>query len=141
MVAVSTEDLPMNPSLPNKNTRSAITILLVDDDPFMLRLMDLILREAGYEIIQARSGEQALAAIREHPAVDLVISDVVMPGMDGELLRETVKRHWPACKFIVCSGYPDKCWDLANGEAPIATLPKPFTASALKERVREVLAA
>ncbi len=132
--------LRMNPPSPNKAPQSATTILLVDDDPFMLRLMDLILRGAGYEIIQARSGEQALAAIRERPTVNLVISDVVMPGMDGELLRETVKRHWPACKFIVCSGYPDKCWDLANGEAPIATLPKPFTASALKERVREVLA-
>jgi two-component system cell cycle sensor histidine kinase/response regulator CckA len=102
--------------------------------------MDLILREAGYEIIQARGGEEALAKIRERSSVDLVISDVVMPGMDGELLRETVKRLWPACKFIVCSGYPDKCWDLANSDAHIATLPKPFTASALKQCVREVLA-
>jgi len=131
----------MNPTPNNDKAKSVTTILLVDDDPFMLRLMDLILRDAGYEVVQARSGEEALAVIRERPTVDLVISDVVMPGMDGELLRETVKRHWPACKFIVCSGYPDKCWDLANGEVPIATLPKPFTASALKERVREVLAA
>ena len=131
----------MNPSSPNDTIKPAATILLVDDDPFMLRLMDLILRDAGYEIIQARGGEEALAKIRERPTVNLVISDVVMPGMDGELLRETVQRLWPACKFIVCSGYPDKCWDLANGEAKIATLPKPFTASALKERVREVLAA
>jgi two-component system, cell cycle sensor histidine kinase and response regulator CckA len=129
----------MNPTSPNENPKSATTILLVDDDPFMLRLMDLILRAAGYEIILARSGEEALAKIRERSSVDMVISDVVMPGMDGELLRENVKRLWPACKFIVCSGYPDKCWDLANGEAPIATLPKPFTAGALKERVREVL--
>ena len=119
----------------------ATTILLVDDDPFMLRLMDLILREAGYEIIQARSGEAALEAIRQHPQVDLVISDVVMPGMNGDLLRENVSRLWPKCKFIVCSGYPDKCWDLEMSEAHIATLPKPFTASALKERVREVLEA
>ena len=124
-----------------QNPQPATTILLVDDDPFMLRLMDLILREAGYEIVQARSGEEALAAIRERPTVDLVITDVVMPGMDGELLHETVKRHRPTCKFIVCSGYPDKCWDLANSEARIATLAKPFTASALKELVRQVLAA
>ena len=130
-----------HPTLPPENPKPSATILLVDDDPFMLRLMDFILSDAGYEMIQARSGEEALAKIRERPSVDLVISDVVMPGMDGEHLRETVKRHWPACKFIVCSGYPDKCWDLAHGEAHIATLPKPFTASALKERVREVLAA
>ncbi|MCX6967337.1 MAG: response regulator [Verrucomicrobia bacterium] len=129
----------MNPT--QDNPPSATTILLVDDDPFMLRLMDLILRDAGYEIIQARSGEEALEKIRESHSVDLVISDVVMPGMDGELLREHVTRLWPTCKFIVCSGYPDKCWDLANSAAHIATLPKPFTASALKERVREVLAA
>ena len=120
---------------------STTTILLVDDDPFMLRLMDLILRDDGYEVVQARCGEEALAMIRERPSVDLVISDVVMPGMDGEILRETVKRNWPECKFIVCSGYPDKCWDLAHGEAQIATLPKPFTASALKQRGREVLSA
>jgi len=131
----------MNPTAPTEIPKSAPTILLVDDDPFMLRLMDLILRDAGYQIIQARNGDDALTAIREQPKVDLVISDVVMPGMDGELLRATVSRHWPACKFIVCSGYPDKCWDLANGEVPIATLPKPFTASVLKDRVREVLAA
>ncbi len=130
----------MNATSPKEAPKSATTILLVDDDPFMLRLMDLILREAGYEIIQARGGEEALAKIRERSSVDLVISDVVMPGMDGELLRETVKRLWPACKFIVCSGYPDKCWDLANSDAHIATLPKPFTASALKQCVREVLA-
>ncbi len=116
------------------------TILLVDDDPFMLRLMNLILQTEGYELIQARNGQEALEAIRVHPKVDLVISDVVMPGMNGELLRETVQRQWPGCKFIVCSGYPDKCWDLANGEAPVATLPKPFTASLLKEKVRETLA-
>jgi DNA-binding NtrC family response regulator len=116
------------------------TILIVDDDPFMLRLMDLILRDAGYEMIQARSGDEALAIIREQPNIDLVISDVVMPGMNGELLRESIKRLWPQCKFIVCSGYPDKCWDIANSGEPIATLPKPFTSSLLKERVSEVLA-
>lgn len=115
------------------------TVLLVDDDPFMLRLMDLILRDEGYDIIQTRSGEEALAAIRERPKVDLVISDVVMPGMNGELLRDTVRHHWPDSKFIVCSGYPDKCWDIANGEQPVATLPKPFTATILKARVKEVL--
>jgi len=129
----------MNSAPNTESPKPPATILLVDDAPFMLRLMDLILRDAGYEIIQARSGEAALAAIREQPKVDLVISDVVMPGMNGDLLRETVKRLWPDCKFIVCSGYPDKCWDLANSEAKIATLPKPFTASVLKERVREVL--
>ena len=69
-----------------------------------------------------------------------MISDVVMPGMNGELLRETVQRQWPDSKFIVCSGYPDKCWDLANGDAPVATLPKPFTASVLKQKVRDTLA-
>lgn len=116
-------------------------MLLVDDDPFMLRLMDLILRDDGYAVVQARSGEEALSMIRDQQPVDLMISDVVMPGMDGEHLLATVKRHRPECKFIVCSGYPDKCWDLANGEAHIATLPKPFTASALKQRVREVLSA
>jgi two-component system cell cycle sensor histidine kinase/response regulator CckA len=130
----------MNSIDSTETPKSAATILLVDDDPFMLRLMDLILRDAGYQIIQARNGEEALTAIREQPQVDLVISDVVMPGMDGELLRNTVTHHWPACKFIVCSGYPDKCWDLANGEIPVATLPKPFTASVLKDRVKEVLA-
>jgi len=129
----------MNPTPLVEPSTHPVTILLVDDDPFMLRLMDLILRDAGYEIIQARNGDEALAAIRERPNVDLVISDVVMPGMNGELLRESVKRLWPACKFIVCSGYPDKCWDIANTEEHIATLPKPFTSSLLKARVREVL--
>jgi len=130
----------MNPLPPAEPSKPATTILLVDDDPFMLRLMDLILGTAGYEMIQARSGEEALAAIRERPKVDLVISDVVMPGMSGEILRESIKRLWPKCKFIVCSGYPDKCWEMANSDAHVATLPKPFTASVLKERVQEVLA-
>ena len=129
----------MNSDSASPSSKTA-TILLVDDDPFMLRLMNLILQTEGYALIQARNGQEALDAIREHPKVDLVISDVVMPGMNGELLRATVQRQWPDCKFIVCSGYPDKCWDLANGEAPVATLPKPFTASLLKEKVREMLA-
>ena len=129
----------MNSVPPTHAPKTPTTILLVDDDPFMLRLMDLILRDAGYDIIQAHSGEEALKAIRERQTVDLVIADVVMPGMNGELLRETVERNWPDCKFIVCSGYPDKCWELANSDAKVATLPKPFTASILKNRVREVL--
>lgn len=130
----------MKPPNPSDSEKPSATVLLVDDDPFMLRLMGLILSDAGYEIVQARNGDEALATIRERPKVDLVISDVVMPGMDGEILRERVKSQWPACKFIVCSGYPDKCWDLANGDVPIATLPKPFTATVLKQRVSEVLA-
>lgn len=130
----------MNPTTPVEPSTTPATILLVDDDPFMLRLMDLILRDAGYEIIQAHSGDEALDAIRHRPGIDLVISDVVMPGMNGELLRESVKRLLPQCKFIVCSGYPDKCWDIAHGDEPVATLPKPFTSSLLKERVSEVLA-
>ena len=129
----------MNSVPPTQLPKTSPTILLVDDDPFMLRLMDLILRDAGYDIIQAHSGEEALKVIRERQTVDLVIADVVMPGMNGELLRETVERNWPECKFIVCSGYPDKCWELANSDAKVATLPKPFTASILKDRVRDVL--
>ena len=129
----------MNSTPSSDPQKPVTTVMLVDDDPFILRLMDLILRSAGYAIVQARSGEEALKAIREHPRIDLVISDVVMPGMNGDFLRETIKRNWPECKFIVCSGYPDKCWDLANSDAPVATLAKPFTANALKERVKEVL--
>ena len=71
----------MNSVPPTHAPKTPTTILLVDDDPFMLRLMDLILRDAGYDIIQAHSGEEALKAIRERQTVDLVIADVVMPGM------------------------------------------------------------
>jgi len=117
------------------------TILLVEDEEGLRSLNARGLRSRGYSVIEASNGVEALEALEEKDgAVDLVVSDVVMPEMDGPtLLREMRKRN-PNLKIIFVSGYAEEAFDKSLPEnEQFAFLPKPFALSALVEKVKETM--
>ncbi|MGE5545766.1 MAG: PAS domain-containing protein [Solirubrobacterales bacterium] len=116
------------------------TILLVEDEDAVRMFGTRALRNKGYRVIEARSGEQALDVLRSEEAIDVLISDVVMPGMDGVTLARLVRMERPAIKVILISGYSE---DVArNGIDPdegIHFLPKPFSLKQLAGAVKQVM--
>ncbi|PWU07891.1 MAG: hybrid sensor histidine kinase/response regulator, partial [Terriglobia bacterium] len=76
-----------------------ITILVADDDPTLLNLLALILHTAGFEVLTARDGLDALAVARTHPGrIELLLSDVMMPGLDGPQLARQLKLAHPTMR-------------------------------------------
>ncbi len=116
-------------------------VLVVDDEPGIRTLIYKILNRHGYEVIEAANGEEALAICREHPArIDLLITDVMMPRMGGPELVERLRQQGLDMKVLYVSGYTDDPKIYAGKFPPgTALLEKPFTLTALLDKVREVL--
>jgi two-component system, cell cycle sensor histidine kinase and response regulator CckA len=112
-------------------------ILLVDDDATILELVSTVLKLGGYDVVSASCGAQALDIAQEDRRLDLVLSDVVAPGMNGVQLCEKLKALRPKLKCILMSGYDMGLVALDKGAH---FLPKPFFPHNLLGKVREVLA-
>lgn len=118
------------------------TILVVDDSPSILTMLGVVLRESGYQVHEASSGLGALKVLEQY-AVDLVLTDLLMPGMDGvELIREI--RRLPACKtvpIIMLTTQSNEAMKRA-GKAAGATcwIVKPFLTVRLTELIRKMVA-
>ncbi|MDH3224267.1 MAG: ATP-binding protein, partial [Gemmatimonadota bacterium] len=118
------------------------TILIVEDDASVRKVIRRALAAAGYEVIVTADGEQALEAFNRHPeAVDLVVSDLIMPNMDGASLHSALqKREGPPVPFLFISGYGDRdprMEELMARGVPI--LHKPWSVAALCEAVQDAL--
>jgi signal transduction histidine kinase/ActR/RegA family two-component response regulator len=117
------------------------TILVVEDEPQVRRLAVGALRQLGYQVLEAGDGESALAVARDHlGAIDLLLTDVVMPGMDGSKLAERLRLERPAIAVLFASGYDDSRIGKA-GILPdhVDFLAKPYDLRTLGRRVREVI--
>jgi PAS domain S-box-containing protein len=118
------------------------TILLVEDEPSILRVTARSLRKNGYEVREAANGPDALRLLRENNgAVDLLLSDMMMPGgLSGlDLIRE-VRTLWPAIKVMICSGYiPESATDDQPDAESIMRLQKPYSIKELAETLRRCL--
>jgi len=111
------------------------------DAEFMKPTARGMLRKAGYQVIEARSAEEAIPLAREHGSrIRLLLSDVMMPGMNGPELARRLVAEMPGLKVLFISGYPDEVLEqkgvLGKG---VQLLMKPFTSDALAQKVREVL--
>jgi len=126
---------------PAKPARGKETILVVEDDPDILKFVSQTLESFGYTVYSAGNGEEALAFVRnQKPALDLLFTDVIMPKMGGEELAETLTRELPQLKIIFSSGYTDKHITRDGILGPnIHFLQKPYGLKALSLKVREVL--
>jgi two-component system, cell cycle sensor histidine kinase and response regulator CckA len=116
-------------------------ILLVEDDPRLRRLAERLLRQFGYAVFPMSHGDEALAWLeREDAAVDLLLTDVIMPGMNGKVLAERVEQLRPGVRILFMSGYTANVI-VHHGvlKEGVEFLPKPFTMMSLATRVREVL--
>ncbi len=118
------------------------TILLVEDEEGLRSLNARGLRSRGYSVIEASNGIEALEALEEkNGAVDLVVSDVVMPEMDGPTLLKAMRGRNPDLKIIFVSGYAEDAFEKSLPEnQQFAFLPKPFTLSQLVAAVKETMA-
>ena len=117
------------------------TILLVEDEEAVRRLASRVLEARGYTVLRAADGLQALDTVHRHPgAIDLVITDVVMPRMGGRELAELVRPRRPATKILYVSGYTDDAI-VRHGvlDAGAVFLQKPFTPDSLARKVKEIL--
>jgi len=120
------------------------TILLVEDEEGLRALNARGLSSRGYTVLQAGNGVEAIEVLEKSPGqVDLVVSDVVMPEMDGPTLLRELRQRIPGLKVIFVSGYAEDAFQKnlpEEGQRP-AFLPKPFTLKQLVEAVKETLAA
>ena len=82
------------------------TILVVDDDPGVLEYASNVLEECGYTILTAADGTAALALLRDYPQIDLLFTDIVMPGLDGAQVASRACQQRPELKVLFTSGYP-----------------------------------
>jgi two-component system, cell cycle sensor histidine kinase and response regulator CckA len=118
------------------------TILLVEDEEGLRALNARGLRSRGYSVIEASNGVEAMEALEEcNGEVDLVVSDVVMPEMDGPTLLKEMRQRNPEIKIIFVSGYAEDAFEKSLPEnQQFAFLPKPFTLSQLVAAVKETMA-
>ena len=129
-------------SVPQVSLEGSETVLVVEDQRAVRQLAVRALRGWGYRVLEADNGEAALALIREHGgAIDLLLSDVVMPKMSGTELAARFREACPGARVLLMSGYTD---EEANRhgvlESGYALLQKPFMPNTLVLRVREALA-
>lgn len=118
------------------------TVLLVEDEPLVRELAVVVLRDLGYEVLEANNGLTALAVVRNHQGnpIQLVITDVVMPEMGGKQLAVELKQLLPKVKVLFCSGYTEDA--VMHGgmiDPGMAFLGKPYTMTTLSAKARELL--
>ena len=121
--------------------RGTETVLVVEDEDAVRLIVRRVLRDQGYEILEARDGNEALrVCAQKGDAIDLVLSDVIMPGMGGRELSRALAASRPGLPILFMSGYNDD-GELAGSGADLGTgvLAKPFTAETLATQVREAL--
>ena len=144
---ISAEDVSTQTASENNNEKKNTdltgtgTILLVEDEDAVRMFSSRALRDKGYRIIEASNGESALEFIQKNATtIDLVITDVVMPKMDGPTLMEHIKELNPKMKIIFISGYTEDSFrnSLANN-SQVHFLSKPFNLKELAGKVKEVM--
>jgi two-component system cell cycle sensor histidine kinase/response regulator CckA len=113
------------------------TLLVVEDEPSLLNLAGRTLRASGYQVLCAKNGQEAISLCQHQGEnIDLVLSDVMMPGLNGPDLLQRLRPLCPRARFLLMSGYPN---DALAGRGIYEYLPKPFDAPTLREVVRSLL--
>jgi len=139
------EERPV-PTVPGTSVSTVATpanakILVVEDYEELRALIGEVLREAGYSVLEAATGPEALTLLRDYRGrLDLVMTDLAMPEMDGQTFAEQVQLSYPELKIVFMSAYPEAVLEHAETKLNrIRVLRKPFTDQDLTARVREVL--
>ena len=131
--------VPMKPARPvARDLSGAGRILFVEDEDAVRGVAAKLLRARGYEVIEAASGEEALELAEQHAGqIDLMISDVVMPGMQGTDLLKQARPYLGGAPVMFISGYAEAEFsNLLEGERNVSFLPKPIDIKTLAERVK-----
>lgn len=121
-------------------TKGTETILLVEDDSFIREYLEQSLKQLGYKIIIAEDGQVALNLFEKNKDIDLIITDIVMPNLNGKELVEKINQTKPNVKIIFTSGYPEESISHHGVLEPgIHFIQKPFTRDVLARKIRSVI--
>ena len=121
-------------------TGSGETVLVVEDDSAVRLIISDVLRDLGYACIEAGDGQAALPMLTSNTPLDLLITDVGLPGLNGRQVAEIARQHRPDLKILFVTGYAEH----ATGHAPFLApgmemVTKPFALDALALKIREML--
>jgi two-component system, cell cycle sensor histidine kinase and response regulator CckA len=120
--------------------RGAGTVLVVEDEAGVRHLARDVLRRCGYRVLEAADGSEALRLVEQEGRIDLLLTDVVMPGMSGAELARKFRALRPEARVLYASGYADEALDSHGLPAQgVPYLQKPFEPDDLVRRVRELL--
>lgn len=128
--------------MPSENGPSGITILVVDDEPSVLALARTILWRAGFNVLEASDPTEALDTFASHPTpIRVLLTDVLMPEMNGFELAEKVRQRQPDIKVLFMSGFTDTVLleSTSRSLAGVPLIRKPFTAHRLVTTISEML--
>jgi two-component system cell cycle sensor histidine kinase/response regulator CckA len=121
---------------------SKMTILIVDDEPEIRKLVGAMVGQFGYTVLTADSGEHALTLYKNQGPIDLLITDVVAPGMSGPMLADRLTEKQPGLKVLYISGYDNthvvQKYIVEKGHELLA---KPFSLEELRKKVQSMLPA
>ncbi|MFY9845280.1 MAG: response regulator [Terriglobales bacterium] len=131
------------------NDRPRATILLVEDEPFVREATCSILQNAGFEVLPAEDGHDAMTVYEEREwAIDLVITDMVLPGRTGEQLAEDLRQRSPELMVLITSGYGNLDYDAFEddhqsnqvaGKSRTYFLAKPYSRKTLIDKIEQML--
>jgi two-component system, cell cycle sensor histidine kinase and response regulator CckA len=116
------------------------TVLVVDDEPEVRKLVSAMLTRNGYRVLSADTGENAIRLFKSHPETELLLTDVVAPGMSGPMIADEISALEPGIKVLFMSGFDNtQVVQRYVVETGYSLLVKPFTMEQLEQKVREVL--
>ena len=121
-------------------TGAGETVLVIEDDSAVRLIISDVLRDLGYACIEASDGQAALPMLTSNTPLDLLITDVGLPGLNGRQVAEIARRHRPDLKILFVTGYAEH----ATGHAPflepgMEMVTKPFALDALALKIREMI--
>ncbi|MGA3177675.1 MAG: PAS domain S-box protein [Candidatus Acidiferrum sp.] len=129
------------PTLTAEVPTGSETILLTEDEQDVREIAREFLESGGYKVVEAKDASEAVQLARQHSgAIDLLVTDMVMPGMTGQELAVQLQREYPGLCIVFMSGYSEHAaTEMANADPAVRLLSKPFSRGALLRTVREIL--
>jgi CheY-like chemotaxis protein len=120
---------------------AGVTILVVEDDADVRKLVVMLLLQLGHDTVEAEDSAAALALLEENPSIDVLFTDIVLPGgTSGVDLAEKAQRRWPHLKIVYSSGYPDgELPEFFNPELQPNFIRKPYRKADLAETLEALL--
>jgi CheY-like chemotaxis protein len=136
----ATEEAPAREALPTESLRGSETVLVVESDDLVRRIVVRVLTDLGYRVLQAASGAEALIECGESDTVDVVLTDMLVSDMSGDEVIDRVRAIRPDAKVIRMSGYaPGEIARRGVSHSSAPLLRKPFTPDEIAHAVRQAL--
>lgn len=123
----------------NVGERRRRTILLVEDELFVRQATCSLLERAGFNVLKAEYASEAMRIFHESPDIDLVMTDMVLPGANGQQLGEALRQSSPGIAVLITSGYNNLEYEVEDPETQTYFLAKPYSRQTLLAKIEEML--